>query len=376
MKEAINNIITRESETTMHFDNRNPITFKQSLEELLGNADISTAIDKLEESIKNYAAGNKDIAKTAMARNFHQWVRGIHEHVVPTEGQRFPKNLFYAILSNLREQDKNNLLDDKGVLSLYVCDGLNARKISKGETPSLDFIATAAALKVARSLANLNIADEATMNFLAQYNATYTPEIKQAFSGLVQNCTELKNSSSFYNKLASSNFLNLDHNENQETGANSYSYSPEKLAENAKQLSGVSDQECTEMAAQIQDLLTLPAFNTIREKITTKSLTLPDKLALWDCSEWIGRLDLALDYAKQVSPENTQLSNVIDALSKDPLFAEIQTRNKSGDYPARERKQDLEQFRQVTSLFKQDELSKSPREQKLDELKTKTPILS
>ncbi|MGE3319580.1 MAG: hypothetical protein AB7I18_09825 [Candidatus Berkiella sp.] len=303
------------------------------LEETLNNALENVARSLMDPTLSN-AAANETLVK------FHRWAMNIHnDNLAPAPGQRFPFNIIFdmkgLVLSNPTADN---------ALMRFVLEGFNGRKICKGNTPSADFISTSLLLEVLNNLPKP--LSPAGRDFLAKYDSIAA--FKEAQQLLVNGTTELSKGALFA-FLASEKAFDFSKTINNETGANAYG-----LKESFNKGMKLLDQYPTDklaadlkaMVSDIQTILTpvLLAFNSTRA-------TQPARLlALWDASEWLCRLIVALQIAAE---KDSQYKTALDSLMADPTIAEVYNRSMNGNFAANARNEAIKGV-EVSEIYLQD----------------------
>ncbi len=351
MKNVFKEVLNNNGDTLMSFDNREPLSYVHAITTLFEGKPIEQGYAELLENIKAYLVGQPQVNQGITAIKFHEWVSSIHnEHLVPATGQQLPKNVVYDILKGYRDQNAAGSLEEEDLLVLFMMEGLNARKIMNGDTPTTNFISTALANKVAGALNKLGIADERTKDFITKYKAD--DNLQETYNSFMAELFQLKDTEgSLIYILNAANALDLSKVENSVTGANKYVSNP---LQHTQALSPYSPQQIIELSMPVIEFLNRQsaAFEQLMPAIINKEeLPINHELVLWDISEYLAKILLALEITNLQTP--IEVENVLNL----PFIAEIISRNKEGNYPvAKEREKDIESLEQITKLFLQVEL--------------------
>ncbi|MFY9589630.1 hypothetical protein [Rickettsia endosymbiont of Halotydeus destructor] len=330
--------------TEMYFDDRTPVSFKNTIEKLCKNNSPAEAQQKILTSLQAYVAGNANNENMKEIKHFHDWALNIHNShlIAPPEGG-WPNNIFFRILLELRTLNSADQLNPQEILMLCMMEGINGRKINKGETPTTDFISTTLATQVVKAVNTLGIEDEKSQIFKQKY--VQNSSLVKQYKSFMQGYEAFKNSQdSLIGYLAAKDALELEHTKNPNTGANAYL--PKTLApEFLSQLDSVQIK-----ASEVTDFLNKQAdeFKELIPNIGKNRISKSEELLLWDLSEYVEKIVVAL-----------KLANIdnLDMLLSKPFVEEIITRNKTGNYPvANERAMDLKELEQVTTIFQQEEI--------------------
>ncbi len=249
------------------------------------------------------------------------------------------------MISELRRNPKENI-------NLRFCmEGFNARKISKGETPSLDFISTSLMLDV------LSVQPKPLSptgrDFLAKYDSTtaFAPVQQQLEIVMTE-----KLKGNLFDFLTTNKALDFSKAFNSETGANAYG-----LVESvAKGLSLLDSYPADALHADMETMVT-----DIKSKLTpvlqayqdTKSSLPARLLAYWDASEFVCRAIVALQIA---AAKDAKYQSALNEFMDNPVIADIYQRSLKGNFPGKARNDDIQNV-EVTELFLQSDVSLAAR---------------
>lgn len=280
--------------------------------------------------------------------HFHNWAISIHNsNLIPPEGAPWPNNIVYRILQELRNSNSTNELTSEEVLMLFMLEGINARKISEGETPGTNFISTILLNQVLKSA---NFEDKKVQEFISKYGLDN--ELVKQYKSFIKSYDNVRYSeNSVINILSSKKLLELEHQKNLETGANAYraqegifgrgylqEFTPEKISEMTLGLvSFLKDQA--------------DGFKKLMPNLENGEISKAELVVLWDISEYLEKAVLALRLA------NTLPREELDKLLNEPFIREITTRNETGNYSvAKEREEDFTKISPVLEIFQQEEI--------------------
>lgn len=332
---------------TMYFNDGSSFDFQSAQKQLAVKVGLSAFSSSQEIEAKIFNALNKeDEDSIKVMVGFYEWVQNIHnDKLVPPKEARFPNNMVYDILASLRS--KSNLTPEQTLLRFFL-EGANARKISKGNTPSVDFIATSLILDAVSAAEQLGTVSSAEQQFKKVYESLklYVEPQKKLESA----ATILKNNP-VYGFLLTKNILEFKKEKNQQTGANNYG-TAEAIKNGLIILESYENKD--NLALDIKEMV--DSIRTILEEISpdfikaqensTESAT---NLAKWDASEWIAKFYTALSIAVKY---DEKYQAVMDAFRLNSFFGEILLRNETGDYPANARNKAIEDL-DITQLFTQ-----------------------
>lgn len=353
---------------TMYFkDGQAPKTYRDALLEIsfeLGlTGDLN--IPALEAKIKETTTAEATALSTGVSNPdhaavvaFHRWVVSIHnDNLGAPPGARFPNNIVYDMLSNLRN-DSNPQAQD--VFLRFFLEGLNGRKINKGETPSLDFISTSFLLQV---LSKLSTTSSVARDFQATYDSTsaFVEPQKQLESSMTEAkkgalfgflSSELKDAPRPY-------VLDFPKDLKKDTGANAYGLNT-ALTDGLERLSTYpADKLNADTQSMVQDLE--KRLETFVQSVNNAKASQPARLlALWDASEFVCRAIVVLQIAAKIDPKHEAVLNRVMA---DPIISEVHQRSLTGNFPGKARNDAIARI-EVVELFQQANIAADARTKK------------
>jgi hypothetical protein len=284
---------------------------------------------------------------------FYRWVQSIHnDKLVPPTGARFPNNIVYDILSKLRS--KSDLNPEQTLLRFFL-EGANGRKISKGKTPSIDFIATSLILDAINAAEKLDAVSSKHQQFKhQQFKNEYESVMNyiEPQRKLESAATQIK-SNPAYGLLFDQKVFEFEKENNEETGANRYL--THKATEKGVKVLGEQkeklDAEIAQMVNSIKSIIEeiSPVFVTAQKSATKAA----DLLGKWDASEWAARFYTALSIAAR---HDSKHQAALNEFRSNLFFGDVLLRNEKGDYPANERNKAIEHL-DITQLFTQAKLA-------------------
>lgn len=346
-------------EKVMYFKDGKPaLIYKDALKQLaidIGQSDSSLVdLEKhiLTAVLEATIALNSNKKLTAENNNillaFYKWVQSIHnDNLAPPADARFPNNIIYDLLIMLRNQNNSTAQE---ILLHFFLEGANARKMSNGKTPDLDFISTALATDAVLAAKNLGVVlSGAAKQFLDHYNSLSNFSVFQ--KKLEAGCTKLKDDP-LYAYLSAKETFNFKREKNETTGVNRYLID-EAVAHGVAVLTDYP----IDVAAVITMLCHIDAvFRPLVsefKKADEQSSALAGKLARWDASEWLSRIYTALSIAAHYSP---CYEMELAIFMSSPFIAEIIADSKAGNFSAKMRNISLDAM-ELTELFSQQQLS-------------------
>lgn len=325
------------------------ITFAQAIKHL-GKMIGYTATDDVNEIFKPIIRELVEYAKALIAGNsidfdaypkvlaFIKWAHALQNtHLVwPETG--FPANLFYTLIERLRNLSAKNELPNEAIVLHFLFDGLNAHCINGNKTPGYNFIASARAAEFSIALEKLGARSQKTELFY-----DLMPYI-QTHRALEAGITQLKQNP-IYKTLASQGILSYTCIKNEKTGANSYQLR-EGAIENGKNfvLTAVSNglkDACQTLADKINTITT--ALTEGLKNLNSSLNQNPNKekvytMALWDTSEWVMHLYVALQVLAKL---DSSYEKNLNEFKNNIIISDILDRNNKGDYPANYRDEEL-----------------------------------
>ncbi|MGX6959714.1 MAG: hypothetical protein ACIPMY_00280 [Rickettsia endosymbiont of Pentastiridius leporinus] len=335
-----------DNNTPMYFkDQKEPLSFDESIKMLCGDQSPNEKQEQILNSLKAYVENRATDEDKKVVAHFHNWAINIHNSnlTVPEGASGFPNNIVYSIIQAFRNSNSKDELTSEEVLMLFMLEGINARKISGGETPGTNFISTILLNQVLKSA---NFEDKKTQEFISKYGLD-NDLVKQYNSFM---SSHFKNS--WINTLSPKKLLELEHQKNFETAANAY-----------KAKEGIFDKELlqeftlekiSKMSSELIESLKNQAdsFKKLMPNLENRKISKAELVVLWDISEYLEKEILALKIANTHIPIEG-----LEELLNDPFIKEIATRNETGDYPvAKERAEDFAMISQVIELFQQEEI--------------------
>jgi hypothetical protein len=364
----------------MRFNNKEElISYEQAIKIFLGS-DQEKSLKLLSKSISSYcqSTGNndmsaKDLNSSKVVKVFHNWMCSIHnDHLIPLEGQTYPNNLIRDLLTYSKQHLSE--LSEPEILLCFMLDGANGRKIYHGTNPEftwhsgklLDWngspmdpysmIDTTLSVKVSAAIKSLNIANTNTEKFYSKY-VGYVEKFSDQHSNFKSRFEDLKGNDTFLGALSFERGLELNKVVNPQTGANSYSYDENLLLQSVAILNN-KNLDSIQVLSQINGVIKFlqeqaEEFTKLIPNIAKQEkLQTDEALLLWDLSEYVEKMILALKIAVMyVGVEDNRLSELLEV----PFIREIMQRNSIGDYPGKERNDDLKNTKQVSELYLQEE---------------------
>lgn len=339
--------------TEMYFrDGRAPQRFDAALLELsqaigmneeVSNSTFDAVIVHMGAALKNEALALNQGATDPESRQkivaFHRWAMNIHnDQLAAPPGLRFPNNIVYQFISEMRTRNNAAPLTAEESLFHFFLEALNARKISKGHTPPVRFMSTSIMLMQLQHLVQQPQLSPAAAIFWIKY--ADVSKYSKAQAALESTVTTLKNDPVFSDL---SKALDFSRKTNEETGANAYDL------ESARQqgialLSHQHHDAIAQMTQTVADALR----NASKEFADVSQVSEPARrLALWDASEWLCRMIVALQITAAVAPQH---QSTLDEIMKDAFVAEVYKRSMIGDFPATARDNDIQAI-EISELF-------------------------
>lgn len=293
-----------EKEKIMYFHDGSTLTYEAALQQLAEGINRPDFSPEVLEIVILFALENTAILLNSqnmpefedqkILAAFYAWSHSIHnENLVTPKDARFPNNIVYDMIAYLRK--KPTLTPQEMVLRFFL-EGVNARKISKVNTPGLKFIATSLVLDIINAVripvaTTLFFSSETTEQFMRNYESlkNYTQLQRQ----LEDKLTELKKDP-LYGFLTFQDVFEFEHEENKDTGANRYLIDKaiQKGLDALKKFDGELNTAIQEMFIKIKEIYDelLPVLSKAEEQSTEEA----HLIAIWDMSEWFARLYTAL----------------------------------------------------------------------------------
>jgi hypothetical protein len=348
-------------EKIMYFGNRPELTYQNAFKDLatkIGKSDATPTelegiiLTALKNTAIQFNQGKSNSPDYVIVMAFHIWVQSIHNiNLIPPKGERFPNNIVFDMLKNLR--DEHSLSPEETLLRFFL-EGANGRKISKGNTPNLSFIATTLQIDAIDALrkAGEKISETAN-NFIKKYEdlRNYVSPQRQIENEL----TKLKDESALYRFLSTTDIFNFKRALNEKTGANFYDI--EKAIQDGMSMLHKYDGQLNIAVNEMVDSINkvYPSLVSSLEQAQIKSAAESHVLAMWDASEWFSRLYVALNIAAKY---DQKYEIDLERFRENKLVADIISRSKTGNFPANERDQDLAKV-EIKELFTQEQIARA-----------------